>query len=124
MIETIAPPDSERAAVRNEVLDGKGISFPEAARLLPSTRAGRPVNAATVWRWSLRGVRLSDGRLLRLGAVRVSGHYVTSLAAIGRFIDAQQDGDPDAEPPPVPRAPGKQRRASEAADAELRRRGC
>ncbi len=124
MVIAIAPPDSERAAVRDEVLDGKGISFPTAAKLMPSTRAGRPVSGATVWRWAVRGFRLPDGRLIRLGAVRVSGHYVTSLAAIGRFIDAQQDGDSDGEPAIAPRAPGKARRAAEAADAELRRRGC
>jgi hypothetical protein len=123
-MQSVAPGDSERAAVRDEVLDGKGLSFPEAAKLLPSTRAGRPVNAATVWRWALRGVRLPDGRLLRLGAVRVSGHYVTSVAAIGRFIDAQQSADYDAEPAASPRPPGRRQRASDAADGELKRRGC
>lgn len=45
----------------------------EYTRRLPSSRAGRRLNRATLWRWALRGVR--EGRKLRtvvLGAGRMT----------------------------------------------------
>jgi hypothetical protein len=124
MPDTIAPPDSERAAVREEVLNGEGLTFAQAAKLLPRNRGGRPVNQATLFRWATKGIELPGGQRLRLAAVRIGIHYSTSRAALIRFIDAQNPEPNDETPAPPPRGPGRRQRASQAADAELRRRGC
>jgi hypothetical protein len=124
MTGTIAPPDSEFAVVRGEILSGDGLSFAEAARLLPRLRGGRPISAATVWRWALKGIELPSGQRLRLAAVRIGAHFSTSRAALNRFIGGQNpELDPESAPTP-PRSLGRRQRASQAADAELRRRGC
>ena len=119
-------PTPNGPASRDEVLSGSGLSFAAAAKLLPSTRGGRPVHSATSWRWALQGVRLPDGRKLRLGAVKVSGHFATSRQALARFIDAQTP-DLDADPCPGaaaarPPAQGQRggRRANSAAAAANR----
>ena len=47
-------------------------------------RLDRPVNPSTVWRWVKKGVRLPDGRRLKLEAIRLGGRWWTSLEAIER----------------------------------------
>ncbi len=111
------------AALPQIMVRSEGINFAQAAKLLPRLRAGRPVNAATLFRWHIDGVRLPDGRRLKLGAVRLGNHFATSRAAIERFVVAQND-EPDDAPAPAPRSPGRRQRAADQADAELRRRGC
>ncbi len=60
------------------------ISMQAAARVY-----GRRTHKSTVTRHALKGVKLTDGTLLRLEAIRVSGSLVTSFAAVKRFIVAQ-----------------------------------
>jgi hypothetical protein len=64
------------------------------------------------------GVRLSDGRIVRLEAARLSGRWLTSGPAIERFLAAQTPAT-DTPAPPTPRTPTARRRASERAAAEL-----
>lgn len=71
--------------------DDEPISLGQAARLLPK-RNGKRVSANTVWRWSRhghRGVRLEAER-------SPSGEWLTSAAAVGRFLDAVTRADDDA----------------------------
>jgi len=53
--------------VTSEVLAGNGITFVRVARLIPSSRPNTPTNPATVWRWALKGVKLPNGSIVKLG---------------------------------------------------------
>ena len=66
------------------------ISLSQAATLLPPSRKGRPVSASCVWRWFRKGVKLADGQVVKLEALKVVNRYITSADAVRRFIAAQQ----------------------------------
>lgn len=105
------------------------ISLSQAAKLFPPARRGRPVSASCIWRWFKQGVRTADGRRVHLEALRVVNRYVTSEAAVRRFILAQQPASAstpitsDQPARPDPRTPGQRARASDRAEAELVARG-
>jgi Protein of unknown function (DUF1580) len=99
------------------------IGLPQAARRLPPFRAGRPVSPATVWRWVVEGVKLLDGRRVRLEALRLGGRWITSVEALARFAAAQTPRLGE-EGTPAPGPAGQSRRASARAGEELVRRGC
>jgi hypothetical protein len=48
------------------------IGMAEVGRLLGTFRGGRPCHPSTPTRWCLEGVKLPDGRRLRLEHVRIS----------------------------------------------------
>jgi hypothetical protein len=108
-----SPPD-----VASEVTAGEGLSLPQAARLLPSYRGGKAVNAATIWRWIVQGIVLPDGSCLRLEAVRLSGRWLTSRPALERFLRAQTP-ELAARPPAPPRTPVRREKAAARAAAAL-----
>src|SRR5262245_58742870 len=91
--------------IEQEVISGGGLSPAQAAKRFPSVKAVGAVNPATVWRWIVKGVRLSNGCRVKLEALRMGAGYLTSEPALLRFLRAQQ---PDAAPPPMPRT-AKQR---------------
>jgi hypothetical protein len=105
------------------------LSFSQAARRFPPFREGRGVSPSTIWRWHRTGVRLADGRRVRLDAIRCGGRWLTSVEAVQRFIEAQTPDDP--EPPagvavplsPTPRPPTRRERAADRAGRELSRLG-
>lgn len=93
----------------------KLITFAEAARLRPPTRAGRQTHPATLHRWRQRGCRG-----IMLEAIRVGSTWYTSVEAMQRFVDRLTvDANPDAvmEPPHRPSGDAK------SADAVLSRLG-
>ena len=97
------------------------LSLAQAARLFPPARLGRPVSPSTVWRWIRRGVRIEGGGVVRLEAVRLSGRWLTSREAIGRFAAAQTPvGSAET---PAPRTTGQRRRAAERAGDALEKMG-
>ena len=65
-----------------EIENEKLLSLREAAKRIPSTRSGRAIHVATVYRWINRGV---DG--VKLEAVRVGGGLFTSVESLQRFAD-------------------------------------
>jgi hypothetical protein len=69
------------------------ISLAQAAKLFPPARQEKPIGPNAVWHWVNRGVRLADGRTVRLEAIQVAGRWLTSKQAISRFIMAQQPGE-------------------------------
>jgi hypothetical protein len=86
------------------------------ARSLPPGRNERPVHVSTLVRWIVDGVRLPDGRRLRLEARRLGHRWVSSLEALDRFVAAQT----------AAAAPASAKSAGDAAlraDAELVARG-
>jgi hypothetical protein len=64
------------------------------------------------------GVRLPDGRIVRLEAARLSGRWLTSERAIERFLAAQTPTI-DTPTPATPRTPTRRQRDSEKAAKEL-----
>jgi hypothetical protein len=119
------PLEDIRATLPVDIRTEQLLSLPQAARRFPPYRQDRPVNPSTVWRWISAGVKLPDGRRVKLGAVRLSGRWLTSVEAIERFIAAQTP-DLDAGVPastPPPRTSGQRRRVAEKAGEELERMG-
>jgi hypothetical protein len=113
-------------SVVDEVARGEGITLTRGARLFPSSRAAS-TNVSTLFRWITVGVRTPDGRRVKLEAVRLAGRWLTTAAALARFIAAQQapaDGQAQAPTPEPhgPRTPTQRRRAAERAGEELERR--
>jgi hypothetical protein len=91
------------------------ISMKDAAKLY-----GRATHKSTATRHAVKGVKLADGTVIRLEAIRVSGALVTSRAAVLRFFAAQNapaDATP-AEPTPTPK---QRNRAAAAASKEASR---
>jgi hypothetical protein len=115
------PPESTLLA---EILGGDARSLAAVGRLLPARSGGRRVHPSTVWRWAHQGSRTLDGRLARLEVARVGERWLTSRAAVERYIRALTvlpAGTPT--PPPPTRTPAARRRASEIAAARLRAAG-
>ncbi|MCE9531475.1 MAG: hypothetical protein K8T89_10195, partial [Planctomycetes bacterium] len=69
-------------------------------------------------RWCLQGVKLADGRSLRLEYIRVGDRMMTSKAGLLRFLAAQQDNSV-TEVATQPRTPTQRMRAAAKAEAEL-----
>jgi hypothetical protein len=117
------PADSP--SVIAEVAAGQGITFCQAARLMPPNGSGRQLNPSTVWRWCRDGVRLPGGTRVRLEACRVGCRWLTSQAAVARFLAAQNP--PAAASPPVaaPRPPagGGRKKRRPNVESELDRLG-
>jgi hypothetical protein len=95
------------------------IGMAETARLLGTFRGGRPCHASTPVRWCLTGVKLPDGRTLRLEHYRTAGRLMTSKPALLRFLAAQQG----EIPAPPPRSPAQRTRDATAAARELKKLG-
>jgi hypothetical protein len=110
LITSPSTPDAQ--AVIEEALAGDVISLAQVARKLSAEDAGTTA-PSTVWRWGTRGVRAPDGRTVRLEVARVGCRWVTSLAALKRFLLAL---NPTASRAPDP-AP-----AADTAEATARRR--
>lgn len=100
------------------------ISLSQAAKLFPPARRGRPVSASCIWRWFKEGVQTPDGRRVHLETLRVVNRFVTSEAAVRRFILAQQQTIQSRErrnstPTIVPRTPKRRMQADERAARQL-----
>lgn len=98
------------------------IGMAETARLLGTFRGGKPCHSSTPTRWCLSGVKLLDGRTLRLEHYRTAGRLMTSKAAVLRFLAAQQGGAggvPSTDNSP-PRSPTQRNSDSNAASRELK----
>ena len=62
------------------------LTLPQAARVRPHGRLGRPTHPSTVYRWISRGARGGAG-VVRLEGVRIGGSWYTSREALQRFAD-------------------------------------
>jgi len=116
-------PDGIRAALPVDIRSEQLLSLPQAARRFPPGRRDRPVSPSTIWRWIATGVKLPDGRRVKLGGVRLSGRWLTSIEAIERFIIAQTPAPADDTASPAARTAGQRQRAAARAGAELGRMG-
>ncbi len=100
------------------------IGCAEAARLFGTFRSGRPCHPATISRWCISGVRVRDGRRVKLEHFRGAGKLMTSKQAIFRYLAIQQEPAESAqhEKIPIP-TPSERRRSIEAASRELEAAG-
>jgi hypothetical protein len=71
------------------LMDEGVIGMKQAAKLCGTFRQGKPTRSGTIARWAMRGIKLEDGRLLKLESFRLNGRLCTSKQAIIRFIRAQ-----------------------------------
>lgn len=69
--------DSTRQLLREELL-----SLPAAAKLLPRRRGGKKVHTATLYRWTVAGLR---GAVLE--SLQIGGTRCTSREALQRFFE-------------------------------------
>src|SRR4051794_26611698 len=77
-------PDSP--TVVDELVNGEGVSFTQAAKLLPAGRAGKATSPATIWRWAREGAKAPGGAVVRLEVARCGCRWVTTRAALTRFL--------------------------------------
>lgn len=111
--------------VLSEIHRGEGLSLAAAGRLFPGHRGGNSVYPSTVFRWVVKGSRTPTGASVRLDAVRVGGRWLTSRAAVARFVaalTAAVDPAPTDSTPAV-RPPSARRKSADRAARELERRG-
>jgi hypothetical protein len=93
-----------------------------ATKLVPPARSGKRTHISTLLRWILQGAKAPDGKTVRLEAVRLGGRWLTSAEALQRFAEALTPRLGDA-PVTATRTPGRRRRASERAAADLESAG-
>jgi hypothetical protein len=110
----------EPADLVERILAEGALGMSAIARLCGTFRGGAATHPSTPTRWATQGVRLADGRVVKLEAVKLNGRLISSKPALIRFIQAQQTTPPNDTPP---RSPAAVSRASKAADAKLREMG-
>jgi hypothetical protein len=109
----------DTATVISEILAGDALTLSAAARKLVPHR-GRGVAPSTLWRWYAQGIRTPDGRRVHLEMARVGGKWLTSQAALARFIGASTPAIPtDTAPAPSPRTARQRAGAAERAGRTL-----
>jgi hypothetical protein len=92
------------------------ITLRQAAKHFPLTQ-GKGLHMATVFRWIRDGVLGPNRTRIRLEAVKVGSRWLTSIAALERFVERQTPTfDDGAEPI---RTAGQTASAAARAGAEL-----
>ncbi len=109
MADSVSAPPAAAELVERLTVEGL-ISMKDAAKLY-----GRTTHKSTPTRHAVKGVRLPNGEVLRLEAIRVSGALVTSRAAVLRFFAAQNQQPASTESSQQPPTPKGRRRAAESA---------
>jgi hypothetical protein len=97
----------------SEILAGDALSLSAAARKLVPHR-GKSAAPSTLWRWHKEGITAPDGRRVHLELARVGAKWMTSAAALARFIAAQT---PSIDTAPHTRSPTPQQGAKRAKHA-------
>jgi hypothetical protein len=106
-----------------EIESGAGETLSRAARRVPRTRLDRPVSLSCLTRWVLTGVRGPGGEIIRLEAAKLAGRWITTPAAIRRFIARQTPQFADAAPASTTRTPTQRASRSARAARELEKLG-
>lgn len=102
----------------DRILTEGPIGAAAAGRLLGTYRGGRTATAAAVIRYVRSGVSVR-GAIIKLEGIRVAGgRYVTSRAALIRFVAAMNQPDATVNST-VPQTLSSRRRAADDAEREL-----
>lgn len=72
--------------------DGGFLTFAQVAALFPAGRGNRPVHVKTVARWADAGVRLRDGRVVKLEVFQLGQRRLCTQKAVRRFVAALGGG--------------------------------
>jgi hypothetical protein len=112
--------------VISEIVSGDGLSLSHAARTI-ATGSDTHADPSTIWRWARKGYKLENGEVIFLEVAKLGGKWLTSKAALTRFLESvtaastQQDQNTS---PPVPQRSAKARSAaSQRASAKLAKMG-
>jgi hypothetical protein len=116
------PNATDPPAVVNEVLSGDALTLSAASRIMVGHRGGGHSDPATVFRHITRGCKGSNGQRVYLEACRCGSKWVTSRAALARFI-VSLTGSPPPSPPGASLSPSARQRRSEKAAAKLKALG-
>ena len=103
------------------VFEENVVTLAEAAKRLPTVKAGKPPHVSTLYRWAQRGCRSHDRRVVRLETIKVGGTTCTSLEALQRFFDRLSDDTTTVSPPT--HFSRRRQRQIEAAERELDKAG-
>ena len=98
--------------VTAEIVAGDALKLLDVARQFG-------VHSSTVLRWLLRGLPDGRGERIRLAAVKRGKTWLTSRAALERFLEALPHSAPTSGTPPI-RTPTKRERDSARATAALK----
>jgi hypothetical protein len=102
------------------------ISLKDLAALLPRRRGGKKTHVATLFRWTNCGLHGQRLRYVQVGNTRCStvtwAHEFFTALASKSHSDAPAPTTPSAAPLAT-RTPAARRKAIEAADRELERKG-
>jgi hypothetical protein len=111
------------STVLAEIRQHGGYRFSQVSKWFPSARGTGHANPATVWRYAIKGVPTPFGRI-HLEFVRCGMSYVTSEAAVERFVTALTSASMPADTTPAPaRSESTRRKASAAAGKRLQAMG-
>jgi hypothetical protein len=95
----------------------------EAAKILPAHRGAGHIDSSTIWRWVRVGTPGPDGQTVKLEAARLGGRWLTTRAAITRFMSALTPTSDGVPAPEEQRAPSERRKATERAAKRLKAAG-
>ena len=121
MADSLLNSGTSGPATRTAKLVDEGlIGLAPASRIFGTGRNGRSRHPATLTKYINVGVRLPDGKVVKLEALRIGSAFMTSRAAVLRFLAAQQPTDDvaDAGENQLP-TPSARKRQQAAATAEL-----
>lgn len=108
------------ALTRVEQLSAEGlIGMRAAARIYGESKDGKAPHSSTPTRHAINGVKLPDGRVIKLESLRIAGRLMTTRAAVLRFFAAQNDDDTPPTTSPAPATPRRRTREQAAASEQL-----
>lgn len=79
--------ETQTTRVLAEIQAGGGLSLSRAAIRFPGRCDNQFVHASSILRWIVTGARSGD-RLIKLEAARCGSRWITSAAALERFVGA------------------------------------
>jgi hypothetical protein len=111
--------------VASEIQSGDGLSLTMTAKMFPGHRGQGTINPSTVFRWIKKGLTLAPGVVIRLEGCRAGARWLTSRAAVGRFIAACTSVAESAASttPQLLTTPSAQKIAAETAGRDLENAG-
>lgn len=99
-------------------LTEKVISLADAAKGLPTRRAGKHAHISCVYRWTVSGCKG-----IKLESIQIGGTRCTSREALSRFFDRLGKATGPNQDQAVVRTPAQRQRAIVQAERELRAAG-
>ncbi len=105
----------------DEIAAGDVLTLASVAAMFPAHRGKGRMNPSAVFRWATTGTKTRDGRLVRLGTIRVGNRLLTSKAAVARYVASISNSPVGTVAERL--SPTAQHRRGEKAAAELARLG-